>query len=230
MLIDKPQGRIWELDFLRGLAIIFMSFFHLMYDLKEFYGQPVNYEQGFIYLIGKASSTLFILLAGVSSSLSQSNQKRGLRLLIIAILLTIVTSIAVPGSNIFFGILHFLAISILLYPFFQSMPPMVLLIVGTVIIGARFLTKSLTLSTNLLAPLGLTSQDFFSVDYFPLIPYLGLFLYGVALGKLLYCDKNSRFPYSPITRPFILLGQHSLIIYLIHQPILLLFLYLFYQY
>lgn len=227
MLIDKPQKRIWEIDFLRGLAIIFMVFYHFMYDLKEFYSLPISYEEGFIYLAGKAASTLFILLAGISCSLSKSNFKRGLKLLIIAISLTVITSIALPGSHIFFGILHFLAVSMLLYPLFHPLQPMALLIMGTLFLAAGPWLKDLTLATNLLLPLGLTRPDFFSVDYFPLIPYLGLFLYGVSLGKLLYNNKTSHFAYFPLANPFIFLGQHSLFIYLIHQPILLLLLYLF---
>ncbi|MEG6520525.1 heparan-alpha-glucosaminide N-acetyltransferase [Desulfotomaculum sp. 1211_IL3151] len=227
MMMHKPHNRIWEIDCLRGLAIIFMVFYHFIYDLNEFYGLPVNYEEGFIYFTGKAASTLFILLAGISCSLSKSNFNRGLRLLMIAIILTIITSIAVPGSHIFFGILHFLAISILLYPLFHPLHPIPLLIIGTLILAAGPLINDLALSTNLLLPLGLTKPDFFSVDYFPLIPYLGLFLYGVSLGKWLYNNKTSRFAYVPLAIPFIFLGQHSLFIYLIHQPIFLLLHYLF---
>ncbi|WP_238442564.1 heparan-alpha-glucosaminide N-acetyltransferase [Desulforamulus reducens] len=227
--MSKTVNRLWELDFLRGVAILLMVFFHLMYDLHEFYNLPIHYQEGFIFLTGKASATLFILLAGVSCSLSKSNLKRGRNLLFIAILLTIITMIAVPGSNIIFGILHFLAISILLYPIFHRWSPGILMVFGTIIIGLQYFTALLTPSTNLLFPLGFISKDFFSVDYYPLIPYLGLFLYGIALGKLLYPDKKSRFFYWSFAKPLILLGQHSLFIYLTHQPILLLLLYLFFK-
>jgi len=38
--MSKPaaQTRIWEIDFLRGLAIILMVGYHLLYDLGDFVG------------------------------------------------------------------------------------------------------------------------------------------------------------------------------------------------
>ena len=224
--MNSSKVRIWELDFLRGIAILLMVIFHCIYDLNAFYQIPIQYDQGPVYYIGKAAASLFIFIAGISSSLSRSNVKRGIKLILWGIVITFTTSIAVPGSNIIFGILHFLGASILLYPLFKGRKPLLLLLFGTAIILAGVTLDNITMSNNWLAPLGLPAKDFISVDYYPLIPWFGLFLYGVAWGQILYHDKKSLFYFRPRYSLLSTLGKHSLLIYLIHQPVLLLFFYL----
>ncbi len=224
--MKSSRVRIWELDFLRGAAILLMVIFHFIYDLNAFYQVPIQYDQGLVYYIGKAAATLFIIIAGISSSLSRSNIKRGIKLLLWGMLITLATAITVPESNIIFGILHFLGASILLYPLFKQQKPVLLLFEGTVIILAGIALDNITLSSNWLAPLGLPAENFVSADYYPLIPWFGLFLYGVAWGKILYHDKKSLFYFRPRYGLLSTLGKHSLLIYLIHQPVLLLFFYL----
>lgn len=229
-MLDRPsRSRIWELDFLRGIAILAMIAFHILYDLKEFYQVPISYEEGPVYYLGKCAASLFIVVAGISCSLSKSNIKRGTKLFLLGLLITLVTSLMIPGSNIIFGILHFLGASIVLYSIFKYLKPCTLLLLGTAIILAGFYFKKITLPNNLLAPLGLLGSDFYSADYYPLVPWLGLFLYGVAMGKILYTQKQSLFPASPLRQNlFNILGQHSLAIYLLHQPVILLLLSLLY--
>ncbi|SHK40267.1 heparan-alpha-glucosaminide N-acetyltransferase [Desulforamulus aeronauticus] len=224
--MKSSRVRIWELDFLRGVAILLMVIFHFIYDLNAFYQVPIQYDQGLVYYIGKAAATLFIIIAGISSSLSRSNIKRGIKLLLWGMVITLATAITVPGSNIIFGILHFLGASILLYPLFKRQKPLLLLFEGTVIILAGIALDNITISNNWLAPLGLPAEDFVSVDYYPLMPWFGLFLYGVAWGQILYHDKKSLFYFRPRYSLLSTLGKHSLLIYLIHQPVLLLFFYL----
>ena len=61
-----PTERHWELDALRGLAIVLMVSYHLVFDLAfyGYYGAPVT--QGFWRLYGRTSATLFLLLVGIS--------------------------------------------------------------------------------------------------------------------------------------------------------------------
>lgn len=227
MSSNQSNKRIWELDYLRGIAILLMVFFHFIWDLNEFYQLPLRYENGWVYYIGKAAASLFIFIAGISCSLSKNNSKRGLKLIFWGLVITFTTSIAVPGTNIFFGILHFLGVSILLYPLCSRLRPGILLTLGTLIISLGFYLETVTIvSTNLLAPLGLIGEGFYSADYYPLVPWFGLFLYGVASGKLVYPNKQSLFSHNLDQSMLVAAGRHSLLIYLIHQPLLLLILFL----
>lgn len=219
------RPRIWELDFLRGIAILLMVFFHLMFDLNHFFQVSVIYDSGIIYYIGKFSAVLFILIAGVSCSLSRNNLRRGIQLLILGLMITLVTNLTVPGLNIIFGILHFLGTSIIIYHFAPSLRPGWLYLLGvlTIVIGNTF--YQITMPNNFLAPLGLMGNNFYSADYYPLFPWFGLFLMGTASGKLAYSTKRSLFHENPHNHWLEFLGRHSLVIYLVHQPILLLILY-----
>lgn len=203
-----------------------MIFFHLIYDLNYYYHIPVRYDSGFIYYLGKAAASMFIFISGISCTLTRNNVKKGVILIFWALLVTAVTYVAVPGSNIFFGILHLLAVSTLLFPIFSRINPYLLLPLGTIIIISYLFTAKITMPNNFLSPLGLLGETFSSVDYYPLLPWFGPFLYGIALGKLKYKERKSLFPFKPGGKNFLdLLGQHSLTIYLLHQPILLVMLY-----
>lgn len=210
--------RSWELDFLRGLSILLMVVYHTAFNLKEFYGLPVPYDHYLIYPLTKLFAGLFIAISAISCGFSRHNTKRGLLLLLIAYGITLVTYWLVPGSNIFFGILHFLGVSILLYPLLKRIPPLGLLILGLVIIFSNIWVYNIILSHNWLAPLGLTSSSFSSVDYFPMVPWLGVFLIGMAIGAWYYPHPRSLLKPRPetwINR----VGRHTLIIYVLHQPI-----------
>jgi len=77
-----------------------------------------------------------------------------------------------------------------------------------------------------LFPLGFTTGSFYSSDYYPLFPYLGIVLLGVFIGKVFYKKKKSLFPfYISGKDPFSFIGRHSLLLYVVHQPILLIIVY-----
>jgi len=225
--IPAGRGRIREIDLLRGVAIILMVFFHLVYDLNSFHDIPISYDTGVVFYIGKIAASLFIIIAGISCTLSKNNVKRGLYVLFWAFVVTAATSFAVPGSNIVFGILHFLGISILLSPFFQRFNAYVLFFLGTASLLFGLYAAEITMPNNLLIPFGLMGESFYSADYYPLFPWFGLFLYGGAIGKLKYSNNVSLFPLNAFRTNFVdLSGQHSLTIYLVHQPLILSALYL----
>jgi uncharacterized membrane protein len=80
----------------------------------------------------------------------------------------------------------------------------------------------------LLLPLGIHSGAFWSVDYTPLFPWFGMVLIGLGLGSILYAGGVRQFSLRPLpdcfVTPLTFLGRHSLIIYLVHQPVIILFL------
>jgi uncharacterized membrane protein len=77
-----------------------------------------------------------------------------------------------------------------------------------------------------LLPLGIHPATFFSVDYEPIFPWFGMVLIGMGLGEFLYPEgvRSFTLPQIPeiVVRPLAFLGRHSLIIYLVHQPVIIL--------
>lgn len=226
MIKKNAQGRIWELDFLRGTALILMVYFHVIVDLKDMYNMNLSYLSGVNYYIGKISAILFMLLAGISSSLSRSNVKRGIRVFAIALVISLVTHLYGPEFGIKFGILHFLGICMLLYPLMARIHKYLLIVIGTGIILLGNVFLRITPSTNILFPLGIYNASFSSADYYPLVPWMGVFIYGIVLGKLLYSRKRSLFPFEYRDNIINMTGRNTLLIYVIHQPVILLVLYI----
>jgi uncharacterized membrane protein len=216
-------NRIWELDFFRGIALLLMIYFHFIFDMNEMFNYSVSYTSGINYYIGKISAILFIFISGISCSLSRSNIKRGLRVLAIALAITIVTHLYGAEFGIKFGILHFLGICMLLYPLIRPLNQFLLITVGTLIIIIGNYAQKIVVPFNFLFPFGITSNSFISSDYYPLLPWSGLFIYGVAFGKKFYSEKKSVLPISPennfIIRTISAMGRSTLLIYVIHQPI-----------
>ncbi len=237
--MSRPEAsrRVWEIDFLRGLSIILMVGYHLLFDLGEFRG--VERFLGFSTDLSTTAwtiaqiffATVFIALSGISSTLTRSNVRRGLRLLGISLLVSAATYVFDPASTVYFGILQCLAISMLLYgAAFEKASSFALTLAGAAVVGLGAalpaLRRAFALGFDWLLPLGLHSPGFSSYDYFPLVPWFGVFLVGAALGKTLYAPKRSLLPWRlPVT--FVnFAGRHSLLIYIVHQPLIMGALYL----
>jgi uncharacterized membrane protein len=230
--------RIWEIDFLRGLAIILMVGYHLLFDLGAFVG--VRRFLGFSTNLSSAAWTiaqyffagLFVTLSGTSSTLTRSNVRRGRRLLLISLAVTAVTYVFDPTSAVWFGILQCLAVSMLIYGIaFEKRGAVACTAWGAIIFGLVFalpaVKRALAIRFDWLLPFGLHSPTFSSFDYFPLIPWFGIFLIGAALGKTVYASRRSLLPWR-LRRTFVnAAGRYSLWIYLAHQPLIMGILYLF---
>lgn len=222
-------NRIVEIDSFRGIALVLMMLFHFLYDLKEFYNISIPYWEEFWYYEGKLSAILFMLLAGISCTLSKNNIKRGFKVFLIGMILTVASYIFMPKEYIRFGILHLLGSSMIIYPFIKNLPSIYTFLSSLVIIILGNMFSDITMNTWILIPFGITSRSFISMDYYPLLPWLGVFLIGTILGKIFYKEKKSIINKWCSNNIFTFLGRHSLIIYLSHQPIFLVFLYLIFN-
>lgn len=221
------RNRVWEIDFLRFLAILFMVTFHLIYDLREFGNVNVQYEYGFWRVVGATSAILFMIVSGISSGFSKANYKRGLKVLAFGMLVTIATYFFDSSSYVRFGILHFLGVSMLLFEPLKKLNNWVLGILG---IGFYILGKyieGITINTFFLIPFGICYRGFQSIDYYPLFPYIAFYILGILIYKMYYYKRKSLFKFQLNIGVYEFVSRHSLSIYIIHQPILIGMVYLY---
>lgn len=241
-----PAGRAFELDALRGLALLMMILHHLIFDLRYLFNQDVfafQEQKWFIYLLRPVFLAVFIIVSGISSTFSRSNTRRGLRLAAVAVGLTIasliLTALTPVDFYILFNVLHVLAVGILLYALLTAgerrdgrtrpwIDVVLLLLSATLFWLATLLPlwPEDWISVWTL-PFGLLPEALRgSADYLPLLPWLAVFLIGVVIGRVAYGGRGTALPGAPdwlpgLTRPLQWLGRHSLIVYILHQPVLL---------
>lgn len=240
------KERFWEIDSLRGVAIITMIIYHFLFDINFFGVYQIDVNGGFLWFMARTTAFTFIFLVGVSLTLSSSRAEitgqytgggmfkkfliRGLKIFSLGLLITLVTWIFIPQEFIMFGVLHFIGISIILaYPFLKR--KYLDLILGLFVIGTGIYLANYTFDFNWLLWLGFIPNTLQTVDYFPLFPWFGVILLGLFSGSLLYKNYERRFKLTDLSntypvRGFSFLGRNSLVIYLIHQPVLILVLYL----
>lgn len=114
------KKRIYLLDELRGLAVFCMVFYHAFYSMSEFFNIAVGTKLlDFFTLQSRFCGAVYSHIR-ISSRLSHNNTKRGVRLLCVALALTVVTAVIMPmmhfeGAEIYFGILHLLSLSMLIF-------------------------------------------------------------------------------------------------------------------
>ena len=227
------KTRIWELDALRGLCILGMIAVHLLFDLTGFYG-AISFEYpGWLLFLMDWGGVAFFLISGICATLGSRCIRRGLIVLGCGLLISAVTvamyrmGIAVKAVIIYCGVLHCLGACMILWAVFRRFPNWLLAVLGNGLIALGLWFKTLTIQSHWLFWLGLLYDGFSTSDYFPLLPFLGFFLLGGWLGRVLYRKKTSLLP-GFRCKPLEWIGRHSLPIYLLHQPILTGLLFLIY--
>lgn len=220
-----PEHRIPELDAARGICILGMVIIHLLYDLTELY--PVlNWEYPPFFLILKNwGGIAFFLISGIAVTLGRRHLRRGLVVLGCGLLVSAAMKLT-GAMPIRFGVLHCLGCCMLLWELFKGAKEQLLAIMGIALAALGLVFTRVTIGITWLYPLGLIAAGFQSADYFPLLPYFGYFLLGAACGRKRYSQRRSllaKVDFSKyLPRFFCLCGRHSLFIYLIHQPLLIL--------
>ncbi|AKL96054.1 hypothetical protein CACET_c26090 [Clostridium aceticum] len=212
------NGRIFEIDLLRTIAITLMIIFHIVYDLNEFAGIDINYQSGFWYWEGRIAALIFIFISGISSGFSRDSFKRGVKVLGLGMGITIVTYIVIREQYIRFGILHLLGTGMILFPLLKRINNYILLLLSGIFILISAMFNDILVNTSLLLPLGIMHSEFNTVDYYPIIPYLSAFIMGVIVYKIFYRNKQSFFKINYENRLVTKISKNSLSIYLMHQP------------
>lgn len=227
------------LDGIRGAALLSMVAYHAVWDLVYLFHLDWEWSPALGgYLWQQSICWTFILLSGFCWPLGKQQCKRGLVVFGAGMLVSAVTAVWMPGEHVLFGILTLLGSCILLLiplnPLLLRIKPWIGCL-GSLLLfavlrdvntgylgfeGLRLLRLPAALYQNLLtAYLGFPPVGFYSVDYFPLLPWLFLFLAGYFLCRWVGQEGLARLP-RRATPVLAGIGRHSLGIYLAHQPLI----------
>lgn len=221
------KNRIWELDALRGLCVLGMIALHFLFDLTKFYG-IIRWEvPPLLVFVMDWGGVAFFLISGCCASLGTRCVRRGLWVLGCGLVVSAVTwamyalGMAVRAVIIYFGVLHCLGLCMILWALFRKLPTPALAALSLLFIALGLWFRGITVECRFLFWLGLLYEGFATSDYFPLLPFLGFFLAGAVLGRILYKEKKTLLPAAmPRFRFLQWLGRRSLPVYMLHQPIL----------
>jgi uncharacterized membrane protein len=229
--------------------LVFVMLYHLGYDLTTFFGVHMPWFWDWpVQSFRDGMVGTLLVISGVSCSLSRSNLRRGLRTLGIGMAITAATVVLAPSQSIWFGVLHCYGVCMILWAFFGTVlsrlpGSLFAALFGLLFVITRFVPMGALLLPTGLLPLppllyqsrllfwlGFPDPSFASADYYPLIPWAFLFAAGGVLGARW---EKTGFPAWTIGGKFPALagiGRHTLVIYLVHQPILLILLWVFFHF
>ena len=221
MIIINKSNRDQALDLMRGIAIIMMIVFHFIYDLNHFHYTNIPLS-GFwltsywryliVFLFLNAVGISLVIAYGKSFNLNKFIKRLAL-LGLAALLVSVGTYFRSPVDWVYFGILHLIWTSTLIAIFFIQLPKISLFIAVLIFVFKVFLNLP---DLSFLSVLLSDYLPLSSVDLYPLFPWIAFVFTGIYLGhNPIY--KKIFFMRLPLLQ---LIGQHSLIIYLLHQVIL----------
>lgn len=230
----KSSSRLGRLDIARGLALIAMAIYHFGWDL-EFFGYLVqgSASQGWWRIFARCIASSFLFLVGFSLVLAHGRAirwqpffKRLAQVVIAAAAISLLTWFFMPQGFIFFGILHQIALASLLGLLFLRMPVWITVALAAAIIATPVYFRAEIFDHPALWWVGLSTVNPVSNDYVPLFPWFGAVLLGIAAARIMQSTGLLRLLQGGIKpqwleRLLIFIGRHSLIFYLVHQPVLI---------
>ncbi len=232
---DAPHTpRIPALDIARGLALLAMTTFHFSWDLEYFgYAEPGITSSFAWKWYAHGIAFTFLMLAGFSITLAHGNGirrdaflRRLLQISAAAALISLATWFATPDRFVFFGILHQIALGSVIAILFTRLPVPLIMAAAAAFLALPSIFRSNFFETPLFWWTGLAETLPQSNDYVPVFPWTGAILLGLALGRyVLRRNLGPRFAAissaeQQPARALSFLGRHSLVFYLLHQPIL----------
>lgn len=241
MAVKEPAARSARfplIDALRGAAIAFMFAYHFCFDLNYFGVLQQNFNYDPFWLTARSLILgSFVALVGVSLVLATTSGIKWRSYLIrLGWLAACATAVSIasyqlfPESWIYFGVLHFILVASVLglafIPLYWTN-----LALGAALIGIGVTVKSAVFDQPLVNWFGLMTHKPITEDYVPLLPWFGVVLTGMFVGRLVFGKQ----PWAgavrwqtagPIGRLLTWGGRHSLMLYMVHQPIFLGVLYL----
>jgi uncharacterized membrane protein len=233
-VITGSRPRFAVVDLARGVAIIAMIAYHLCWDLSylRFISADVGYDPQWV-VIARTILSAFLFLVGVGLVLGHGRGirwrafwKRWVFVLVGALLITLGTYIAFPDTFVYFGVLHAIALfSVLAMPFILA--PLRLLIAVTVpVLALPWFYANPLFNEKPWSWIGFWQVPPPANDLVPIFPWFGVVLLGIAATRLVlrstFSERIARInPQGRLSRVLQFLGRWSLLIYLLHQPLLL---------
>ena len=237
----KCSKRVILLDEIRGFAILCMVVYHTMFQLKYSFGVnvPIFFE-GWFDIIRDFFAGVFIFISGAMCRFSRNNLRRGVQCFFLGMVITFVTPFFSEWT-IDFGILHLLGISMMIYGLFDEAFERIPAFAGITlsVVFALFtwnvdkgyigIPKLFEISlpqaaynVRVLSPLGFCPDDYSAGDYFPVMPWIFVFLGGSYFGEWAKDDLLPRFFYNSHIKWLAAVGRHTIWIYLLHVPLIML--------
>lgn len=237
----KKINRISIIDEVRGALIILVIIYHTLYDLAViFHVKELWVAYRTTHIFQPFLPFMFILISGIAFNLSRNNIKSGLILGAVAMAMTAATFLITPEYTVAFGVLHFLALAHIFFAIIQRFigkpPTSVRVIICALCVCLFALTYSIQAGyigikglfavnlpealyqNNYLMIFGFHTADFISSDYNPVFPWIFIFITGIFAGG--YVLKLPEAFKKLHIRPLAFIGRHTLIIYIVHQPII----------
>jgi uncharacterized membrane protein len=228
----SPTQRFDRLDTLRGLAIVWMALFHFGFDLNHFglLQPPQNFHRDPLWTMQRTCIvSLFLFCAGLGQAVAlDASQgwprfwRRWAQVAGCAVLVSAGSALMFPHSWISFGVLHGVAVMLIICrlaaPLRDWLWPL-----GALALALPHLVQHPffdTLATNWV---GLVTRKPITEDYVPVLPWLGVMLWGLAAGQWLLAHRRGLLagPVARPWRPLATLGRWSLSFYMLHQPVLI---------
>ena len=229
---ETVPGRITSLDIARALALLAMAIYHFAYDL-ELFGliAPGTVGGGFWRSFAILTAASFLLVSGISLRIAHRDRiywrPFGRRLAILALAagaVSAATYVAMPDRFVHFGILHCIAVSSLAGLAFLRLPAAASLVLAGLVLWLPTVIRSELFNAPWLLWTGLATEFPPSIDFEPFFPWFAPFLAGIALARLgerRLDAARAGAPRSALARGLAWAGRNSLLIYLLHQPVLL---------
>ena len=225
-----PRSRFDRLDFLRGVAIVWMAGFHFSYDLNYYGFIHQDFHRDLTWTLQRSCIvTLFLLCAGagqaIASAQGQSLQrfwKRWAQVAGCALLVSAGSWWMFPRSYISFGVLHGIAVMLIVVRFSASWGvwrwPL-----GLIAIALPQFVQDPFFDSRATDWIGLVTRLPVTEDYVPLLPWLGVMWWGAAAGSWVLARRPRWLAEAlpGVAQPLSALGRWSLSFYMVHQPLLI---------
>ncbi len=228
------------LDFIRGLALINMIIYHLLWDVVHIFGVKIGWYTGTAgYVWQQFICCTFIFLSGFCWDFGRKKIKRGAVILAASFLITAITAVFMPENIILFGVLTLIgSAAIIMIPLEKAL----VRVNAYAGLGASWVLFALTryiargrmsfgkfellkipdswYSGLFSAYLGFPPESFTSQDYFPAIPWIFLYAAGYFLFRIARSRGWMKHLTGGVSKPIEWCGRNSLIIYMLHQPLI----------